>query len=85
MDDHPTDTSREAREVQEAIWRRLGPSGRVALAIRMSEDLREVTRAGIRQRHPGYSEREVELALRRLMWGEALFASVYPDTPAPTP
>lgn len=85
MSEHHSDTSREARELQDAIWQRLGPFGRVALAIRMSEDLREVTRAGIRQRHPGYSEREVELALRRLMWGDALFASVYPDTPAPAP
>lgn len=85
MNERTTDTSCEAREVQDAIWRRLGPSGRVALAIRMSEELREVTRAGIRQRHPGYGEREVELALRRLMWGDALFASVYPDTPAPLP
>jgi len=68
-----------------AIWRRLGASGRVALAIRMSEDLREVARAGICQRHPDYNAREVDLALRRLMWGEDLFSKVYPDVSAPAP
>ncbi len=64
--------------MQLAIWQRMGASGRVALAIRMSEELREVARAGIHQRHPDYSAREVDLALRHLMWGEALFAKVYP-------
>jgi hypothetical protein len=80
-----TDTSREAHHVQTAIWRRLGPSGRVALAVAMSEDLREVTRAGVRQRHPDYSDHDVELALRHLIWGAELFSKVYPDTPAPRP
>jgi len=79
----PTDTTVEAHAAQVRFWRGLGPDGRLALAVRMSEDLREVSRAGISQRHPEYTEAEVELALRRLMWGDELFRRVYPSC-APT-
>jgi len=82
---NPHDTSPEADAIQHAIWVRLGPEGRVALAARMSEDLREVTRAGIRQRHPDYADPIVELALRALTWGPELFSEVYPDTAIPPP
>jgi hypothetical protein len=75
----PSDTSQEAHEVQLAIWRRMGPRGRHLLVLRMSEELRALSRSGIRGRHPDDSEAEVELALRRLMWGEALFRKVYPE------
>lgn len=81
----PSDTSPEAHEIQKRVWRRLGPAGRIALAVRMSEDLRDVTRAGIRQRHPAYTSDEVELALRMLLWGEAMFVRIYPTTPVPVP
>ena len=73
------DTSSEAHEVQLAIWQRVGPAGRYKLVERMSEELRELSRAGIRMRHASYSEEHVELALRRMMWGEALFLKVYPE------
>lgn len=72
------DTSREAHEVQLRIWERMGPSGRIALALRMSEDLREVSREGIQRRHPEYSPEEVELALRAMLWGPDLFRRAYP-------
>lgn len=76
-----TDTSPEAERVQMAIWRRLGPSGRVALAVRLSDDVRELARAGIRRRHPNYDERDVELALWRMTLGDALFTAAYPGAP----
>ena len=63
----------------------MGPAGRHALVARMSEELRELSRAGIRLRHPSYSEAEVELALRRLTWGDALFLRVYPEHAALRP
>jgi hypothetical protein len=77
------DTTPEAYAIQMAIWRRTGPSGRHALVARMSEDLRELSRSGLRQRHPRWSE--VELELRRLMWGDALFRQVHPDQVSPAP
>lgn len=79
------DTSPEAHEVQLAIWRRMGAAGRHALVVRMSEELRELSGTGIRLRHPAYTEAEVELALRRLTWGDALFMQVYPEHAALRP
>lgn len=79
------DTSPEAHAVQVSVWRRMGAAGRHAVVLRMSEELRELSRSGIRVRHPDYSEAEVELALRRLTWGEALFREVYPDHAALVP
>lgn len=81
----PRDTSAEAHEVQLAIWRGMGPEGRHRLVVRMSEELRELSRSGIRMRHPNYTETEVELALRRLAWGEVLFRQVYPEHAALVP
>ncbi|MCA9544952.1 MAG: hypothetical protein KC613_11200 [Myxococcales bacterium] len=75
------DTSDEAARVQRMLWRRMGPERRVELAVRMSEDAREISRAGIRARHPDYSEAQVELALRRVLLGDALFRAVWPDAP----
>ena len=76
------DTAPEAQAIQQAYWSRIGPVGRAALAATMSEDVREISRGGIRRRHPEYSEQEVELALRRLLWGSELFAAIYPGRSA---
>jgi len=66
MDHVPhSDTSSEAAAVQLEIYRRLGGSGRAALAIELSEMTRATAVAGIRHRHPGMSE---AAALRELMW-----------------
>ena len=64
--------------MQLAYYRRLGGAGRVALAIAMSEDAREVSRAGIRSRHPNYTPRDVEMALRRIILGDALVLAAWP-------
>jgi len=76
-----SDTSFEAERVQVAIWRRLGPSARVAIAVRLSDDVRELARAGIRQRHSHYDDHEVEFALWRMTLGDALFTAAYPAAP----
>jgi hypothetical protein len=81
----PADTSPEAWAVQNALWQRMTGDQRVRLAIRMSEDAREISKSGIRHRHPEYSEEEAEWALRRLMLGDALFTAAWPDKPRLAP
>ncbi|MFO0749478.1 MAG: hypothetical protein U1F43_27985 [Myxococcota bacterium] len=51
----------------------------------MSDELREVARSGIRCRHAAYSEQDVELALRRLTLGDALFTAAFPGMPLLAP
>lgn len=74
----PRDTSLEAFQIQLEIYRGMSPERRLHLALQWSENVREIGRAGIRMRHPEYSDREVELASIRLRLGDELFRSVYP-------
>jgi hypothetical protein len=64
-----TDTSREAAEIHLAMLRALGPSGRVHIAIELSDAARETALAGIRRRHPEYSDDEVSRAFLTLLYG----------------
>ncbi len=79
------DTSPEAHAAQLEVYRRLGPEGRLELALRMSEAVRLTSAAGIRDRHPEYSEAEVRWALFRLIHGDDLFRKAWPDAPLLAP
>lgn len=81
----PHDTSVTAYEAQIAVYRRMTPEQRVALAASMSEDAREIAREGIRARHPDYTPRDVEMALRRLLLGDDLVRRAWPDEPIRLP
>lgn len=66
-------------------YRRMTPAARVAAAAEMSEDMRAVAAAGIRARHPGYSDAEVRHALFRLLLGDELFRRAWPHAPCLPP
>jgi len=70
------DTESRALEAQLAALRRLGPSGRVRLAIEMSEDARRISFEGERRRHPELTAGEARLAVLRRIWGTQLAARV---------
>jgi hypothetical protein len=74
----PAHTTPEAARVQDEIFRRMPPSRRLELALEMSDELRDVSAAGVRDRHPEYMEAQVRLAVIRLSLGEELFRQVYP-------
>ncbi len=73
-----TDTSREAAEVQLAVWRGMTCDQRVAMAFELSENVRQIAAEGVRQRHPDYSNDEVRLAVIRLQLGDELFQEAFP-------
>lgn len=81
MFDNPLapDTPLEVTRYQYDVLEKLGPAGRAQLAMRLSDSLRRFVEAGVRMRHPEYSNRQVQLAGLRLAWGDALFRKVYPD------
>ena len=81
----PADTDRRAHEVQMAINRRMTGAQRSALALDLSEGVRETARAGIRSRHPDYDELDVERALRRLLYGDELVRKAWPREPLRLP
>ena len=59
----------------------MGPSGRADVAATLSEELIELTRAGIRIRHPEYDDEAVRLAEIRQRLGDVLFAKAFPHAP----
>ncbi len=72
------DTTREAREVQLEAVRRMAPEERLQRGLELAELVRALLAAGVRARHPEYSEEEVRLAVIRIVLGEKLFRAAYP-------
>jgi hypothetical protein len=78
---HERDTAPEAHARQIAVCRTMTGERRLELALRMSDEARAITLAGIRARHADYSERDARLALFRLLLGDALFRAAWPAAP----
>ena len=79
------DTSSEAAWVQAQVYRRMGPERRARAAVEMSEEARRISAAGIRARHPHYTDADVRHALNRLVLGDALFTAAWPGAPLLAP
>jgi hypothetical protein len=74
----PADMSLEAIRVQYAVYRRMAPEQRLSLMCQMADSARAIAADGVRFRHPGYADRQVQLAVIRMVLGEELFSRVYP-------
>jgi hypothetical protein len=74
----PADTTPEAAAVQLEAYRRMTPVQRLRIAFEMADSLRRLSAAGVRSRHPEYTEEQVRLAVIRLSLGEELFRKAYP-------
>lgn len=70
------DTEAHALEAQLAAVRRLGPAGRVRLAVAMSEDARRISFEAERRRHPELDAAAARRAVLRRIWGVDLAARV---------
>jgi len=81
----PRDTTSASHAAQMSAYRRLGAAARARLAATLSADARELTRAGIRARHPDYADETVEMALRRVIYRDELVRRAWPGRPLPAP
>jgi hypothetical protein len=79
MNTIPADTTIEAVRKQFEILRRMGPEVRLKMAFELSDNLRSIVEAGVRERNPSYDEQKTKQEVLRLMIGEALFNQIYPD------
>ncbi len=70
------DTTPEARAVQMRLLREAGPERRLALAMRLTDTVRDLARESIRRQRPGWSELEVNLALAERCYGRELMEKV---------
>ena len=74
-----SDTTPEAALVQLRIYQSMAPEKRLMQAFSLTQCVREIAAAGVRARHPDYTERQVKFAVNRLVLGDELFRNVYPD------
>ncbi len=72
------DTTTEAAARQIEILRQMGMEGRAKLTFQLCDALRSITRAGIRHRHPDYTEQQITQAYLRLILDKDLFRQVFP-------
>jgi len=61
-----TDTTPEARAIQEQILRNLGGEQRLTIALEMTDLARELARTRVRHEHPDWSEAQIVRELLRL-------------------
>lgn len=79
MDTIPSDTTIEAAIKQFEILRKLDINARAEMTFQLSNNLRRIVEAGVRQRHPDYDDETVKRAVLRLMIGERLFRQAFGD------
>jgi hypothetical protein len=70
------DTSREALRVQFAALRRITPARRLALMDGLTRLAQSMAREGLRRRHPGVTEAELDTLFSELVLGPDLSARV---------
>ena len=70
------DTSRDALRAQFASLRRLPPSRRLALMDDLTRLARSMSREGLKRRHPGLAESELDALFFELVLGVDLAAKV---------
>jgi hypothetical protein len=64
-----TDTTPWAEATQLQLYQSVGPARRALIAVELSEAARQTTLAGIRRRHPEFSEREVGHSFLAVVYG----------------
>jgi hypothetical protein len=73
-----SDTTREAFIKQMEVLKKIGPEGRLAMMFELSDNLREIVKAGIRQRHPDYTPQQVIQAVLKLTLDKKLYDQIFP-------
>ena len=72
------DTSPQAAAVQRRLYRQMGPKRRLLLALSLCDEARAIAEAGIRARHPDYTDEEVREALFVRLYGEPMPRKAFP-------
>jgi hypothetical protein len=72
-----TDTSDAALRAQIEAARRLGPEGRLSVAVELSEETRRIAVEGVMRRHPEYDLARARREVARLLIGPALAERVW--------
>ncbi len=64
----PLDTTVAAAALHEDAYRELGPGGRLRIALELSDFTQALAVAGIRSRHPEYSDEDARRKLAEILY-----------------
>ena len=73
-----SDTSAEAEAIQVRAWRAMAPADIARIVDELSSMTRALAMAGLRERYPNASERELVARLAEITLGRDLACRVYP-------
>jgi hypothetical protein len=73
----PLDTSEEADRIQFEIFGRMSAAEKIRRMSELTELVRATFEAGIRKRHPQYTDRDARLARIRWELGDELYRRAY--------
>jgi hypothetical protein len=75
-----SDTTPDAYMKQMEVLKKLGPERRLEMMFELSDNLRELVKAGIRHRHPDYTPQQVIQAVLKLTLDKKLYDQVFPGS-----
>lgn len=75
----PYDTSLHSANVQDDVLRKMDIRQRAEMTFELSDNVRRLTEAGVRNRHPEYDDKMVGMAVTKLMIGDSMFKEVFGD------
>jgi hypothetical protein len=73
------DTSPQAESMQIAVLKKMGPEKRFRAGLELTRTSLILLKAGIINRHPEYTEEQIQLALIKTILPEHLFKAAYPQ------
>ena len=79
------DTLPEAASVQIEVYRRMSPATRLRIGLELTAVSRSLLAAGVRRRHPEYTDAQIRQAFLRLWLGDSLYRKAYPEEPVLEP
>ncbi|MEO0185464.1 MAG: hypothetical protein ABIL22_08460 [candidate division WOR-3 bacterium] len=71
------DTDQFSEEQQIKIFKKIPGEVKLSMSLDLTRTAIELLKTGIKQRHPEYSDNEIENALKRLLLTDELYEKVY--------
>ncbi|MEO0124440.1 MAG: hypothetical protein ABIL69_10620 [candidate division WOR-3 bacterium] len=71
------DTDQFSEEQQIKIFKKIPGEVKLSMSLDLTRTAIELLKTGIKQRHPEYSDDEIEIALKRLLLTDELYEKVY--------
>lgn len=68
---HAFDTAPHVAALHAELYREIGPAKRAEIMAELSDALRELAAAGVRQRHPEYDEEQVRTEVLAIFYGRS--------------